>query len=83
MTAIEVRQQAILHGYDFRYKETLCAHESVTVEKACCSAYSDIIECGCGGTDQIICDNPECTGMSDAESEAIFEQLEGGGAYCE
>lgn len=45
----------------------ICDHTDVTIEKACCSirGSSGYIECACSGMDDIICDNPDCTGLED------------------
>ena len=45
----------------------VCDHNSITIEKACCSTVgeSGYIECGCNGLDTAICDNPDCTGLTE------------------
>ena len=42
-----------------------CAHVNHYVERACCSSRgsSGYIECGCGGRDEFICPNQDCTGI--------------------
>jgi len=62
-----------------------CSHEDVTIIKACCSfpSGSGYIECGCGGRDEVVCNNPECTGMSDEDLDDLFEKPVGGGSDCD
>ena len=61
-------------------------HEhDIELLKACCSTIgsSGYIECGCGGMDEIICNNPNCPGISDEIAEDFFYGPAGGGTDCE
>jgi hypothetical protein len=52
-----------------------CQHEDAYIEKACCSPFQRIVECGCGGRDEVICPNEHCTGIKDSEVDELFERL--------
>ena len=66
-TVIDVKQDNI--SYHLEDERFICDHNDTTVEKACCSPLdrgsSGYIECGCGGMDSTVCNNPDCTGMED------------------
>lgn len=47
--------------------EWVCAHINQYVEKACCPPGTE--DCGCKGSDWLICPNPECSGFTDGEVE--------------
>lgn len=56
-------------------EKTLCNHNDTLVIKACCNASdrssSGYIECGCGGVDEVVCENPNCTGFTDDDGEEL------------
>lgn len=56
--------------------EVICTHPEAYIEKACCSG-SGLIECGCGGRDEVICPNPNCQGISENEVDDLFDRLAG------
>jgi hypothetical protein len=57
--------------------EFVCTHANYEIEKACCSPFqigeSGYIECGCQGRDSVFCPNINCTGLTDADVERIFQ----------
>lgn len=62
---IEIKQDtSTYHLEDERF---ICDHNDITIERACCSSVgsSGYIECGCGGRDTMVCENPDCTGIDD------------------
>lgn len=65
MNRIKVEQDT--SSYHLENGEIVCDHNDTEVIKACCSQVgsSGYIECGCGGADETVCRNPDCTGFSD------------------
>lgn len=63
----------------------LCIHEDVEIIPPCCTFISPngLIECGCGGRSELMCNNVDCQGIEDYEVDDIFEKLVGGGSDCE
>ena len=57
----------------------VCDHSEAYIEKACCSTRSSngLIECGCGGSDSVICPASRCTGIEDHEVDDLFDRLSG------
>jgi len=66
---------------DLDSPEPLCNHSEARLEKPCCSG--SFVECACRGSNEVICDNPNCTGIDDIEASDLFEKLTGGGSYCD
>lgn len=56
----------------------LCSHEDTSIVRSCCTiahrGSSGFIECGCNGIDSIVCDSPNCTGLTDEEEEKIINE---------
>lgn len=57
--------------------EVICTHPEAYIEKACCSPFQVIVECGCGGRDSVVCPNPNCQGIADDEVDTLFDRLAG------
>jgi len=64
-TKIPVYDDSETYIYDYFDGEWYCAHANSYTEEACCSTTgsSGYIECGCGGQDEVICPNQDCTGI--------------------
>lgn len=54
-------------SYHLEDERFICDHNDTTLEKACCKVRgsSGYIECGCGGIDNLVCENPDCTGITE------------------
>ena len=57
----------------------VCTHPEAYIDRACCSPFqvgeSGYVECGCGGTDSVVCPAVDCTGIQDWEVDPLFERL--------
>lgn len=69
--------------WDEDLKQYLCTHQNAYIERACCSSVGSggDIECGCGGVDSVVCDNPDCTGIENNEIDKLFAQVGGYDEY--
>ena len=66
-----------IYRFDFEYGEILCAHANAYIEPACCNGVDSggNPSCACRGVDQVVCPNPDCTGIKDHEVEELFDRL--------
>lgn len=73
MNNIIIKNNSYVYKLD-KHLDLVCAHETATVVKKCCTSRgeSGYIECACGGVDMIICDNPDCTGITDEEANELL-----------
>lgn len=60
-----------------------CTHENLSLVEPCCNSRgsSGYVECDCGGVREIICNNPDCTGIYE-DFDDLFERAFGGGSEC-
>ncbi len=67
-----------LYKWDEDLKQYLCLHQNAYIERACCSGYDSEgnLDCDCGGLDQLICDNPDCTGINHKDRERLLNELD-------
>lgn len=54
--------------------EFVCAHEDAYIEKACCPPGTR--DCGCYGSDSVICPALDCDGIQDHEIDELFDRLQ-------
>lgn len=59
--------------FDKHLQEMICDHREAYIEKACCTTAGDsgYIECACAGRDELICPNPDCTGIEEDQEVNI------------
>lgn len=70
MTIIDVHE--VSHTYALSENgEMLCTHEDHTIQTPCCSS-GRIIECGCQGLHGVVCNNPDCTGLEQHETDELI-----------
>ncbi len=50
-----------------------CLHKRAYVDKACCPPGT--IDCGCMGSDAVMCPNKSCTGVTADDAERLLSQV--------
>jgi hypothetical protein len=68
---LTIVQENVSYSYDVSDKLLTCDHNDVSIVKACCSPFLPRIECGCGGSDSYVCNNIDCTGLSDNDVDRL------------
>lgn len=80
--SIQLKNDKSVFNIDLHDEEQECSHSDIEIVEPCCKVKgsSGYIECACGGVKDIICHNPDCTGIDD---DFLIEKIYGGGSECE